>query len=145
MKYTIVQFLSLPELINAVNAHLERGWRPLGGMRTINQTQRIEGALNDIIGYHQTLVLSEKSSEDFPNTDMIDEILFGDMYRKIQEERDRQAAVPELIEAAERMVDLVEAWMNSPRFEGVTWKSPDDHPPALKAMRKALDKVKTGG
>ncbi len=145
MKYEIVQHLTPRELVIAVNAYMQRGFRPLGGMRTVVQRETIGEVSCDKVWYHQTLVLSEESSEDFPNTDMIDEILFGDMYRKIQEKCDRQAAVPELIEAAERMVDLVEAWMNGPRLEGVTWKSPDDHPPALKAMRKALDKVKTGG
>lgn len=89
MKYTIVQFLSLRELVEAVNVYLEEGYRPLGGMRTVAQRESVGDTSIDTIAYHQTLVLEDPEK----NTDWIDEILFKDIYRKVQDERDRQGGI----------------------------------------------------
>lgn len=48
----------------------------------------------------------------------------------------------ELLEAAENVKDLIEGWMNGPLFARITWESEEDHPPALKDLRKAIAKMK---
>ena len=82
MDYTNVQLLR--EFVEAVNTCLEKDFCPLVGMRTVTQRESRGDTSIDTVGYYQTLVLE-------------DEIL------TTQAELNRQAAVPELVEALKKI------------------------------------------
>jgi hypothetical protein len=55
------------------------------------------------------------------------------------------AAAPDLYQAANGAVDLIEAWMHGICAKnGIVWDAPEDHPPALKALRAAITKAIEG-
>ena len=87
----------------------------MGGMRTVTQRDIVGDTSIDIVAYHQTLILE-------------DEIL------TTQAEINRQAAVPELVEAAKGLCLRIEEFQT---------RQPEVLMRAMRALTAALDKVKT--
>lgn len=58
MKYEVIQYNNLYELIDAVNNYIENGWKPLGGIAVTSC-----GSYNIEKRYLQAMIKEEKKEE----------------------------------------------------------------------------------